>query len=210
MDIPYLYYKKICLPEKKTCGARHTDTGPHWATGHRYSLLRHVWLRRSLRPPQHRRCCSAATPPLPHTPAAASVGNTRLPHGVMAPELRCRCGARGGCRLQRLADAMARAETLSRRRRQRPGRRRTVAARGRDRCGWSWSPPRWSCAAPSSSAPAWELVTLVYLFHEVLLLQEKILTFSMWFNLVAMLCRSGNLHLLKLELWATLGCRTPR
>ena len=52
----------------------------------------------------------------------------------------------------RLQDAVARAEPLLQRRRQ--GRRRTEAARRRGRCGWSCSPPWWSCAAPSSSAPA--------------------------------------------------------
>lgn len=36
----------------------------------------------------------------------------------------------------------------------RRGRRPTVA-RGRGPCGWCSSPPRWPCAGPSSSAPAY-------------------------------------------------------
>jgi hypothetical protein len=125
------------------------------------SLFRQVWLdwlQRSLHQPQeHRRCCSTATPPLPSPSATAGVGSGRLLHGTMAASRSCCCRSRAaGCRQQRLPESMARAEALRRRGQgqgQWLGRRRTEATRGRGRCGWSSSPRRWSCAAPSSSAP---------------------------------------------------------
>lgn len=120
----------------------------------RWHSLLHIWLQRSLHPPQHRRCSSAATPPLPYPSAAAAAGSARLPRVAMGPDLRWRCGARGGCGQQRLPEAMAaRAEPLLRRRGQPRGRCLTEAVRGRGRCGRSCSPQRWPCAAPSCSAP---------------------------------------------------------
>lgn len=107
----------------------------------------------------HRRTAVAAARPPPFRRRRLltflSLRALPQPPPPRAPGALCRLRLRRGTAARCLLRAAAgRCSVAQPRPRGRRGRRPTVA-RGRGPCGWCSSPPRWPCAGPSSSAPAY-------------------------------------------------------